>query len=127
MMAYTVTYSVCIMSMRSLESHTTDCLVQPDELTHYVTHAQIMGPGFVVDCGMGLTLQALGTICLPVLMPHGCTPSSETTGPHGLIEACGSTSDRRWQGFGSPSRVTIEFVVVKGKVRPSTNLRREDA
>jgi hypothetical protein len=122
---------VGIMSMRSLEFHTTDCLAQPGELTHYVTHAQIMGPGFVVDCGMGLTLQALGTICLPVLVPHGCGPSAETyrmiIGPYGLLEACGSAGDRRWQGCSSPSRVTIEFVVVEGKVRPSINVRWEDA
>jgi hypothetical protein len=48
-------------------------------------------------------------------------------GPYGLLEASCSAGDRRWQGFGSPSRITIEFVVVEGKVRSSANMRWEDA
>jgi hypothetical protein len=86
-------------------------------------HGQITGPGFVVSCGMGSTLQALGTICLPVLVHSGSGTNPEGPTypiPSGSPGLCG-TAGMGGQTCGAQSTVTVAFVVVEGKVRAPGN------
>jgi hypothetical protein len=90
-------------------------------------HGQIKGPRFVVNCAMGSTLPALGTIFLPVLVHSGSGANPETyqilsgsAGPYG-------SAGREGQTCGAQSAIPVAFVVVEGKVRAPGNVRKEDA
>jgi hypothetical protein len=81
-------------------------------------HEQITGPGFVVSCGMGSTLQALGTICLPVLV-HGSESYQQTICSSGL---CGTVGGREGR-HEALSTTTVTFVVVEGTVSACGDVR----
>lgn len=85
--------------------------LRPEKLTHFAMHEQVRGPGFVVNCEMGSTLQALGTIRLPVLV-HSSESYQQTNSSSG---PCG-TVDGREGRHDALSTTTVTFIVVAGTV-----------
>lgn len=102
-----------------------------------------MGPPFVVNCGIGSTLHALGKVCLPVRVHHSrMQPAHESVASSQpqTIEVVGCESDRHVKhepkgvttgGAHSastaeadePITVMLTFVIVEGEVRPQEKTR----
>jgi hypothetical protein len=75
----------------------------------------MVGPPCVVNCDMGSTLQALGSIVLPVLIIHNGPNTSPASHGHalGAATAAGGGDVRRHE---VPIIVMLNFVVVEGQV-----------
>lgn len=84
-------------------------------LAHTLSCLQMAGPPRVVNCDMGLTLQALGCIVLPVLIIHNGPNHSPFSHSHalGAATAAGGGDVRRHE---VPIIVMLTFVVVEGQV-----------